>query len=81
MFGAANIKGRGEVRVNQAVIAASPKESDTAFALFGGAGLDYQFKKTFAFRVTADYIRSYLFDQTQGNLRVTVGIVYRIGNK
>jgi hypothetical protein len=59
----------------------STQEADTAFALLGGVGLDYQFKRSFAVRVAADYIRSYLFDQTQGNLRVTVGIVFRIGRK
>ena len=81
MFGAVNARVQPDIRVNHTVVLTVPEESDTAFALFGGAGLDYQLNRTFAVRVAADYIRSYLFDETQGNLRVTVGIVFRIGRK
>jgi opacity protein-like surface antigen len=61
-----NARVQPDIRVNHTVILTSAEESDTAFALLGGAGLDYQLKRTFAVRVAADYIRSYFFRSNPG---------------
>lgn len=55
--------------------------TSTAFALIGGGGVDYVLKDYIAFRVTGDYVRSYLFSDTQNNIRVSVGVNFRIGQK
>jgi len=54
-------------------------DSDTSFAVGGGAGTDIRFAKYFAVRVAADYLRTYLFNEGQNNLRGTVSLVYRWG--
>ena len=54
-------------------------DSDTSFAVGGGAGTDIRFAKYFAVRVAADYLRTYLFNEGQNKLRGTVSLVYRWG--
>jgi opacity protein-like surface antigen len=55
------------------------RDSDTSFALGGGAGTDIRFANYLAVRVAADYFRTYLFSEAQNNLRGTVSLVYRWG--
>jgi len=55
-------------------------EDDTSFAIGGGAGTDIRLAKYFAVRVAADYLRTYLFDEGQNNLRGAVSLVYRWGD-
>ena len=52
-----------------------------SFAGIVGGGVDYVWKDSIAFRVTGDYVRTYLFDEHQSNLRVTVGVDFRFGSK
>ena len=54
-------------------------DTDTSVALGGGAGTDIRFAKYFAVRVAADYLRTYLFNEGQNNLRGAVSLVYRWG--
>ena len=54
-------------------------DTDTSFALGGSAGTDIRFAKYFAVRVAADYLRAYLFNEGQNNLRGAVSLVYRWG--
>lgn len=54
---------------------------DTGFALLGGGGIDYIFRYYAAFRLTGDYVRGYLFNDTQTNFRVSLGVDFRIGHK
>ena len=64
-----------------ALVASAFNTSDSAFALFGGGGVDYVWKDYIAFRATGDYVRSYLFKANQNNFRVSVGVNFRIGRK
>jgi hypothetical protein len=52
-----------------------------SFAVIAGAGADYSWKHYLAFRVSADFLRTYLFDEHQGNLRITAGAVFKFGHK
>lgn len=51
-------------------------ETDTNFALISGGGFDYRFRDNLAVRTTGDYVRTYLFSQTQNNFRMAVGLVF-----
>jgi hypothetical protein len=57
------------------------KTKDNAFALIGGGGVDYVWKDYVGFRLTGDYIRTYLFNETQNNFRISAGVDFRIGHK
>ena len=81
MFGGARARARADLLVNKAVVFISPEESDTAFALIGGGGADYIWKDHLSFRAAADYVRTYLFSETQSNIRISVGVNFRIGKK
>lgn len=59
----------------------SPGTTDTDFAMIFGGGLDYPFKRYAALRVAADYIHTFIYEESQSNFRVTAGITFRIGNK
>jgi hypothetical protein len=55
-------------------------QSDSALAIDLGGGLDYRLTPRFSVRVIqADYLRSKVFGNTEGNLRFSVGIVYNMG--
>jgi hypothetical protein len=57
------------------------KTKDTSFAFAIGLGADYVWKRYIAFRVAGDYLRTYLFNEHQGNVRITAGVDFRIGQK
>lgn len=61
------------------IVGPASNASSTAFAMLGGGGIDYVWKDFLAFRATGDYIRSYLFESTQNNFRVSVGVNFRFG--
>lgn len=48
-----------------------------SFAGIAGVGADYVWKDYLAFRVTGDFVRTYLFDEHQSNLRLTAGVDFR----
>jgi len=55
--------------------------SDSAFALALGGGLDYTFTHRLAWRVQTDYLQTRFFSNTQHNLRLSTGPVFRFGGK
>ncbi len=56
-------------------------QTDTAFATALGGGLDVQLKKHIELRaIEADYLISRLFSSTQNNVRISTGIIFRIGH-
>ncbi len=56
-------------------------DNNTAFAAAMGGGLDVRCRKHIEIRaVEADYLISHLLSTTQNNLRVSTGIVFRIGH-
>jgi opacity protein-like surface antigen len=59
------------------VFAVSISESETHFAWAAGGGLDVRLSDRWAVRAQADYLRVEA-DRAEGNLRVGVGVVYRI---
>lgn len=71
----------GGAHTNLQLSTSSTVTTTTGFALIGGGGVDYVLKDFVAFRVTGDYVRSYLFSDTQNNIRVSVGVDFRIGQK
>ncbi len=56
---------------------AEAKAHDEGFAYGGGAGADFFFSKRVGLRLSGDYIRTPFFNDTQNNLRGTVGLVAR----
>jgi hypothetical protein len=60
----------------QAVVPTFRTSSDS-FALIGGAGVDYVWKPLIAFRVSGDYVRTWLFNDHQNTIRVMVGMNFR----
>ena len=57
------------------------KTSDRSFVLIGGLGADYRVSPRLAIRAAGDYERTWLFHEHQSNLRLIVGIVFRVGTK
>lgn len=53
--------------------------SDSSFALIGGVGADYVLTPTVSFRVAGDYERTWLFEEHQGNFKVVIGAVFKVG--
>lgn len=51
--------------------------SDTSLATAYGGGIDYRIVPHIGWRVQADYVRSSLFSRTEGNARISTGIVLR----
>ena len=55
-------------------------QEDTARAVIGGGGMDYDITSRFAVRAfQVDYVHTTLFTTTQNNLRFSTGLVYRWG--
>jgi hypothetical protein len=81
MFGGAYARARASLLVDKAVVFTSPEETDTAFVLIGGGGADYVWKDYLSIRAVADYVRTYLFNETQNNIRISAGVNFRIGRK
>jgi len=64
------------------IVASSYSNSDTAFAAAVGGGLDVKLSKSFALRVIqVDYLLTRFEHQTQNNVRISTGIVFRFGDK
>lgn len=57
------------------------KTTRNSFAGIAGVGTDYVWKRYLAFRVSTDFVRTYLFDEHQSNLRITAGVDFRFGQK
>ncbi len=54
--------------------------SDTGFAMAFGGGLDVKRGKRFAFRaIQFDYVRTRLFNTWQHNIRLGLGVVFKLG--
>jgi len=80
MFGGAHsdLDPDSVVRAARDTFAPGVNTSSTSFALIGGGGVDYVWKRYVAFRAAGDYIHSSLFKDAQDNFRVSGGIVFRI---
>jgi hypothetical protein len=83
MFGAAHSDLAPDVFTSTALSIYAPtfKTNDTSFTFIGGGGVDYRLKSYAAFRVAGDYIHTSLFSETQNNLRMSVGVDFRIASK
>ncbi len=56
--------------------------SDTVLGYAVGGGLDYNVHQRFSLRIAqVDYVGTQYANNTQHNLRVSTGIVFRLGNK
>lgn len=55
-----------------------PSEGSTDFTMALGGGIDYAFKRNFAWRVTADYLTNQ--GTGQNHVRVSTGLVWRPGS-
>ncbi|MFZ0797395.1 MAG: hypothetical protein WCA13_09180 [Terriglobales bacterium] len=51
--------------------------SDTSFATAIGGGIDYRLFRPIALRFEGDYVQTRFFGTTQGNARLSMGIVFR----
>jgi hypothetical protein len=67
----------------KALTLAAPRfnPSDTSFALIAGAGFDYPWKHRIVFRISEDYIRTFLYNEGQNNFRLDAGINFRFGRR
>lgn len=63
------------------VSAAGMGDDDTAFSWVLGGGADYNFARKWAARFQLDLLRTNFFDQGDSHGRVSVGVVYRFGQK
>jgi len=81
LLGGAWYSDSTNVLANNVPLIAEIKESDSGFALGGGGGTDISFSSHLGMRVTVDYIRTFFFNDSQGNIRSTVGLIYRFGRK
>jgi len=76
LFGATHIK------VTTNVAGAKLTESDTAFALALGGGIDVKLRPSVALRlIQADYLLTRFGEETQNNVRLSTGFVFRWGNR
>jgi opacity protein-like surface antigen len=50
---------------------------DTSFATALGGGLDYKIIRPIAIRIEGDYVQTRFFGETQNNIRISTGIVFR----
>jgi hypothetical protein len=62
--------GAGHVNVNEG-------PSDTSFATAFGGGFDYRLFRPFAWRLQGDYVQTRFLGETQNNVRISTGIVFR----
>ena|SRR5579863_4945230 len=83
LFGGAHADLGPDAVTNEALKLAVPtfKTHRNSFAGIVGGGVDYVWKDYLAFRVSGDFVRTYLFDEHQSNLRVTAGVDFRFGQK
>jgi hypothetical protein len=74
-FFAHTLFGRGESSLR---VARGLRDAGNAFQLGGGVDLDL--RPRFAFRIIqADYVHTHFFQQTQGNIRLSTGLVFHWG--
>ena len=78
LFGGAWFSDSENVLANNVPLFAESMESDSSVALGGGGGIDVLFSRRVGLRVAADYIRSYVFSNTQNNYRASVGLIFRL---
>jgi opacity protein-like surface antigen len=81
LFGGARLKVEVTGLVNGASATPTLSGGETGFALGGGGGVDFHFARHVAARVAGDYIRPYLAGESSGEMRVSVGLDFRIGSK
>ena len=81
LFGGATVKVESTEMVNGAPVSQALSGSETGFAMGGGGGVDFHFAHHVAVRAAGDYIRPYVGGDSQGQLRVSVGLAFRIGSK
>lgn len=81
LFGWAWYSDSTNILANNVPLISEVKESNDSFALGGGGGADLSFTSHLGARVAVDYIRSFMFNNSQGNIRATIGFVYRFGEK
>jgi hypothetical protein len=62
--------GAGQVNVSEG-------PSDTSFATAFGGGFDYRILRPFAWRLQGDYVQTRFLGDTQNNVRISTGIVFR----
>jgi hypothetical protein len=79
MAGAALVRQGSEVFYNNALISSSPAANQTAFALIAGGGADYVWKRYLSFRAAGDLMRTFFSNGHQNDLRISVGVNFRIG--
>jgi len=81
LLGGAWYSDSTNILANNVPLISEIKESDSGFALGGGGGTDVSFSSHLGMRVTVDYIRTFFFNNSQGNIRSTVGLIYRFGKR
>jgi hypothetical protein len=80
----ASVTSQGAADLAAVGVFATPTSSQTKFAIAAGGGTDFPFANVLALRLTADWIHSTFSDfgdDRQNNIRVSAGLVYRIGRK
>jgi opacity protein-like surface antigen len=78
LFGGAFYKESLNVVANNVPLLSPIKQSDQSIALGGGGGVDLIFSRRVGLRLTGDYIRSYVFGESQNNYRATAGFVFNL---
>src|ERR1700686_3169447 len=71
--------GKAQDRVNISTPIKNHFES-VGRAIVGGGGYDMDLTRRFTFRVQADYLRTDTFGATQGDIRVSTGLVFHFGH-
>jgi hypothetical protein len=70
---------KSDLLFNKGIVSSTPAQSDTAFALIGGGGADYLWKPFVSFRAAGDLVRTYFSNEKQNNIRMSIGVNFRIG--
>jgi hypothetical protein len=81
LFGGAWYSDSSNIVANNVPLLSEIKEHAEGFGLGGGGGVDFSFSSHLGMRVTVDYMRTFFFNDSQGNTRATVGLVYKFGEK
>lgn len=81
LFGGAHLKVEDTGLENGAPATPTIKGGETGFAMGGGGGVDIHLARQVAVRVAGDYIRPYLGTESEGHLRVSAGVTFRVGSK
>ena len=79
LLGLAYERASANVLINGVPLLSSDiTQSDKSFDFTAGGGFDYHFREHLAMRMSGDYVRTYFSNLTQNNLRVSVGLTYRL---